>query len=81
MDKDIIEKIYKKRLGECLAYQAKFDEKPVQVEFQAPKQEINMLTKKQKVAKTKPAVLDTFGFESTDRPHIEKWIKRDKNGS
>ena len=76
INKDVIEVIYKKKLDDCLAYQAKFGEKAMQLEFKAPKQTIKSATKKTELRRTKKTPLDRFGFESSDRPHIERWIDK-----
>jgi len=81
MDKEVVEAIFKKKLKECMVYQHKFGEKQAQLEFKAPKQTIKSATKKQQIKKTKKRVLDVYGFESSDQPHIERWIPPTKKAS
>jgi len=61
-----------------MTYQDKLISEAIQIELKAPKQIIKFSTRGQKVKKIKKTLLDRYGFESSDNPHIEKWIKKEK---
>jgi len=76
--KKLLKKKSNKNVAECLVYQDKLISEAIQIEFKAPKQIIKFSTREQKLKKTRETLLDRYGFESSDNPHIEKWTKKEK---
>lgn len=63
----------KNKLIDKMYLQGNLTDESSQTKFVSPKKHIKIITPKNKVKDTKKKELDCFGFETSDRPHIDSW--------